>query len=173
MVLIGPMNKVLAQGVLEGTEKSLPMKVDVDNNLFVRLAVIASGVIVDLATHTFDVSGAGVTFDPQWVDIEGYKFWALWVTNNTGPNNIVRGEGELAKGLGGAEQVVRAIGGPIPAAVDPDNFVTNMSFGTFTFDFNNSQTRLWSSFKSIRAGYSLNNPAPSQSITVRYVGVLE
>jgi hypothetical protein len=148
-----------------------PIRVNADGRLLVQVDQPVIPTIEDIVTHTFSVSGAGFTFDPNFVDIEGYAFFALWVTNDTGTNSIAQVAGTLAENLAGGGQQVISQASPVPGFVNPDNFLTSSTAGLFSFDFNNSQVFLFHGFRSIAAGYQLNNPAPAQNITVRYKGI--
>jgi hypothetical protein len=148
-----------------------PIRVNADGRLLVQVDQPIIPTVENLATHTFSVSGAGFVFDPIFVDVEGYAFFALWVTNDTGTNNIAQVAGTLAEETGGGGQNVISQASPVPGFVNPDVFLTSSTAGLFSFDFNNSQTFLFHGFRSIAAGYKLSNPAPAQNITVRYKGI--
>ncbi len=128
--------------------------------------------IDDIASHSFSVSGLTVTFDPNFVDLEDYHFWAVWTENQTKTAPINRVQSELAENTGGGGLVVQSQLITLPAFVNPDVFLTTNTSGLFNFDFNNSQTFLLSAFRSVRVGYLLLPPgSTAQTVVAHYKGI--
>jgi hypothetical protein len=155
------------RALLNGLDSnSEPENINSTNNAIHTLNQVE---IIDIRDETFNVAGAAIVFDANFSDIETFKSFAFFVTNNTTTVNINRIQLRIAEDTNGGGNVVDGAIVSIPGSFDPDNFYidgTGLQAGVIVSSFD-----AYHCFRSISLGIGLIGPFTQQSITVKYKGI--